>query len=97
MTDIEAVAAYTISTTDQNALDAIETIAETTARELAEAKDAKIAELNAIRANYAETDYTEANWDILDGYIISAIAEANALTTIAAVNGYSVSAVEEDS
>ena len=48
------------------------------------------------RANYAETDYTEANWDILDGYTISAIAEVNALTTIAAVNGYSVSAVEED-
>jgi len=62
----------------------------TKAAELAEAKQAKTAVINAVINDLNEADYTAASWQALQTAISTAIAQVNAATTVAAVNAVSV-------
>ncbi len=61
---------------------------------LAAAKTAKIAELDALLATYAQANYSTANWAILTGYITTAKATVNSATTVTAVNAVSKTTVK---
>ncbi len=63
-------------------------------KDLADAKAAKIAGLDALLSTYTQTDYSAANWDILKGYIDTAKDEVSALTTVEAVEDFDIEEVK---
>jgi len=64
----------------------IDVLAGETAAALTEAKNAKIAAINAVTNDLNASDYTSESWHALQTAISNAIAQVNAATTIEAVN-----------
>lgn len=57
---------------------------------VAEAKDAKLAQINAVTTGLNEADYTAESWAALQSALTAARNAVNAATTVAAVNAVAV-------
>ncbi len=95
LTDISEVTAFDVAAVKAEA-DEVLTETEAVAAELAAAKTAKIAEINAELAKYDEADYRAAEWQALEALFAKAIADVNALTDINEVMAFDVAAVKAE-
>ena len=93
---LETVAEVAASDVDsiKPKIDAVETIVETIARELAEAKADKICELEDYVNSLNESDYSEENWAAIQEELADAIAEINSLETVTEVDAYDVDSIK---
>lgn len=93
---LETVAEVAASDVDsiKPKIDAVETIVETIARELAEAKADKIGELEDYVNSLNESDYNEENWAAIQEELADAIAEIDSLETVTEVDAYDVDSIK---
>lgn len=87
LTTLSEVNAYT-TTALYNKLKAIKSNDTYIAEELDAAKTLKKTEIEEVLNDYSENDYSTTNWNIIKGYITSAKAEVDKLTTKALVEAY---------